>query len=36
MDDTTKALLGRCNAYLAKPIETTKLKKKLKILGLIE
>ena len=36
MEDITGALLGRCNAYLVKPIETAKLKKELKGLGLIE
>jgi two-component system chemotaxis response regulator CheY len=36
MEDITTALLGRCNAYLVKPIETAKLKKELKTLGLIE
>jgi two-component system chemotaxis response regulator CheY len=36
MEDITKALLGRCNAYLVKPIDTAKLKKELKTLGLIE
>jgi two-component system chemotaxis response regulator CheY len=36
MVDITTALLGRCNAYLVKPIETAKLKKELKTLGLIE
>jgi two-component system chemotaxis response regulator CheY len=30
------ALLGRCNAYLVKPIDTAKLKKELKALGLIQ
>jgi len=30
------ALLGRCNAYLVKPIDTAKLKKELRALGLIE
>jgi CheY-like chemotaxis protein len=28
-------LLGRCNAYLVKPIDTAMLKKELKALGLI-
>jgi two-component system chemotaxis response regulator CheY len=32
----TGALLGRCNAYLVKPIDTAKLKKELKALGLIQ
>jgi two-component system chemotaxis response regulator CheY len=36
MVDITTALLGRCNAYLVKPIETAKLKKELKTLGLTE
>jgi len=36
MEDITTALLGRCNAYLVKPIETAKLKKELKALGLIQ
>jgi two-component system chemotaxis response regulator CheY len=36
MEDITKALLGRCNAYLVKPIEIAKLKKELKTLGLIQ
>jgi two-component system chemotaxis response regulator CheY len=35
MEDITTALLGRCNAYLVKPIDTAKLKKELKTLGLI-
>jgi two-component system chemotaxis response regulator CheY len=30
------ALLGRCNAYLVKPIDTAKLKKELKALDLIQ
>jgi len=30
------ALLGRCNAYLVKPIDTAKLKRELKVLGLIQ
>jgi two-component system chemotaxis response regulator CheY len=30
------ALLGRCNAYLVKPIDTAKLKKELNALGLIQ
>ena len=30
------ALLGRCNAYLVKPIDTAKLRAELKTLGLIE
>jgi len=30
------ALLGRCDAYLVKPIDTAKLKKELRILGLIQ
>lgn len=32
----TGALLGRCNAYLVKPIDTAKLKKELKALNLIQ
>jgi two-component system, chemotaxis family, chemotaxis protein CheY len=32
----TGALLGRCNAYLVKPIDTAKLKKELEALGLIQ
>jgi two-component system, chemotaxis family, chemotaxis protein CheY len=36
MADITTALLGRCNAYLVKPIDTAKLKKELKALALIE
>ena len=36
MEDITTALLGRCNAYMIKPIETAKLKKELKTLGLIQ
>jgi CheY-like chemotaxis protein len=35
-EDITSALLGRCNAYLVKPIDTAKLKKELKALGLIQ
>jgi two-component system chemotaxis response regulator CheY len=35
-EDITTALLGRCNAYLVKPIETAKLKKELITLGLIQ
>jgi len=35
-ESITGALLGRCNAYLAKPIDTAKLKKELKDLGLIQ
>jgi two-component system chemotaxis response regulator CheY len=35
-DSITGALLGRCNAYLVKPIDTAKLKKELKALGLIQ
>ncbi|MGA2050545.1 MAG: response regulator [Terracidiphilus sp.] len=35
-EDITAALLGRCNAYLVKPIDTAKLKKELKALGLIQ
>jgi two-component system chemotaxis response regulator CheY len=36
MESITTALLGRCNAYLVKPIDTAKLKKELKSLGLIQ
>jgi two-component system chemotaxis response regulator CheY len=36
MADITTALLGRCNAYLVKPISTAKLKKELKDFCLIE
>jgi two-component system chemotaxis response regulator CheY len=36
MEDITTALLGRCNAYLVKPIDTAKLTKELKAFGLIE
>ena len=32
----TGALLGRCDSYLVKPIDTAKLKKELKALGLIQ
>jgi two-component system, chemotaxis family, chemotaxis protein CheY len=35
-DSITGALLGRCDAYLVKPIDTAKLKKELKALGLIQ
>jgi len=35
-DSITGALLGRCNAYMVKPIDTAKLKKELKALGLIQ
>jgi diguanylate cyclase (GGDEF)-like protein len=35
MEDITTALLGRCNAYLVKPIDIAKLRKELKALGLI-
>lgn len=35
-EDIATALLGRCNAYLVKPIDTAKLKKELKALGLIQ
>jgi two-component system chemotaxis response regulator CheY len=35
MEDITAALLGQCNAYLVKPIDTAKLKNELKALGLI-
>jgi len=36
MEDITTALLGRCNAYLVKPIDIAKLRKELKTLGLIQ
>jgi len=36
MKDITTALLGRCNSYMVKPIDTAKLKKELKTLGLIQ
>jgi two-component system chemotaxis response regulator CheY len=36
MEDITRALPGQCNAYLGKPIETAKLKMKLRAFGLIE
>lgn len=36
MESITTALLGRCNAYLVKPIDTSKLKKELRALGLIQ
>lgn len=36
MDSITGALLGRCNAYLVKPIDTAKLRSELKALGLIQ
>jgi two-component system chemotaxis response regulator CheY len=36
MEDITTALLGRCNAYMVKPIDTAKLKKELKTLGLVQ
>jgi two-component system chemotaxis response regulator CheY len=35
-EDITAAILGRCDAYVVKPIETAKLKKELKALGLIQ
>ncbi len=35
MESIATALLGRCNAYLVKPIEIAKLKKELRTLGLI-
>jgi two-component system chemotaxis response regulator CheY len=35
-ESITTALLGRCNAYMVKPIDTAKLKKELKALGLIQ
>jgi two-component system chemotaxis response regulator CheY len=36
MDSITGALLGRCNAYLVKPIDTAKLRNELTSLGLIK
>ena len=36
MESIKMALLGGCNAYLVKPIETVKLQDELKRLGLIE
>jgi two-component system chemotaxis response regulator CheY len=36
IEDISTALLGRCNAYLVKPIDTAKLKKELHALGLIQ
>jgi two-component system chemotaxis response regulator CheY len=36
MEDITTALLGRCNAYMVKPIDIAKLKKELKDFGLIQ
>jgi two-component system chemotaxis response regulator CheY len=36
MEDITTALLGRCNAYMVKPIDIAKMKKELKTLGLIQ
>jgi AmiR/NasT family two-component response regulator len=35
-DSITGAVLGRCNAYLVKPIDIAKLRNELKALGLIE
>jgi two-component system chemotaxis response regulator CheY len=35
-EDIAGALLGRCNAYLVKPVDTAKLRKELKAFGLIE
>ena len=35
-DSIATALLGRCDAYLVKPIDTAKLKKELVTLGLIQ
>jgi CheY-like chemotaxis protein len=35
MENITSALLGRCNAYLVKPIHVGKLNQELKKLGLI-
>ncbi len=36
MDSITGALLGRCNAYIVKPIDTAKLRNELVSLGLIK
>jgi len=36
MDSIKSALIGGCNAYLVKPIETAKLQEELQRLGLIE
>jgi two-component system chemotaxis response regulator CheY len=36
MESIAGSLLGGCNAYLVKPIDTAKLKKELKALGLIQ
>jgi two-component system chemotaxis response regulator CheY len=36
MEDITTALLGRCDSYMVKPLNTAKLKKELKALGLIQ
>jgi CheY-like chemotaxis protein len=36
MEDITTALLGRCNAYMVKPIDIAKPKKELKDFGLIQ
>jgi two-component system chemotaxis response regulator CheY len=36
MEDVVGALLGRCDAYLVKPIDTAKLKKELKDFDLIQ
>jgi two-component system chemotaxis response regulator CheY len=36
MDSIASALLGRCNAYMVKPIDIRKLKKELKAFGLIQ
>lgn len=36
IDSIASALLGRCNAYMVKPIDIRKLKKELKAFGLIQ
>jgi len=36
MDSIASALLGRCNAYMVKPIDIAKLRKELKAFGLIQ
>jgi len=36
MDSIASALLGRCNAYMVKPIDIAYLKRELKALGLVQ
>jgi hypothetical protein len=36
MENITNALIGKCNAYLMKPIDQGKLRSELQELGLIE